>query len=95
VGSGIGTRQLVQDGAPAPDTDGGSGPHELMFEQAMARIATLAAAWTESRDGLVNAGAATAPAAATTVVLPLQDSGTADALSARSEAPRWRRSLAS
>jgi len=94
VGSGIGTRQLVQDGAPAPDTDG-DGPHELMFEQAMARIATLAAAWTESRDGLVNAGAATAPAAATTVIIPLQDAGTADALTARSEAPRWRRSLAS
>jgi hypothetical protein len=94
VGSGIGTRQLVHDGAPAPDEDGGS--HELMFEAAMARIATLTAAWTESRDGLVNAATAPAPATAPTVAIPVPEPRTEDALLlARTEAPRWRRSLAS
>jgi hypothetical protein len=83
---------------PRAEGDGGEpGPHEVLFEQAMARIATLTEAWNEIRDRLGAPAPAPAPApeSGTTELVLVPGTGPDDVLAARSEAPRWRRSLVS
>jgi hypothetical protein len=97
--NGVSTARDTQEAARAL-------PHELIYEQAMRRIATLSEAWRDAVEGVVGPAPATLPAvpAARSGTLPAvitpiglgMDADTeAQAVAARVEAPRWRRSLVS
>jgi hypothetical protein len=91
----------TRNGLPLPRVDGSGTDigdvqgHEALFEQAMGRIATLTEVWNELRDGLVAPAPVPVPDGGATVLVAAPATAATDVLTARSEAPRWRRSLVS
>jgi hypothetical protein len=87
-------RPLSRVDGTGTETSDVDGPHEALFEQAMARIATLTEVWGAIRDGLVAPARVPSSDGGVTELVLAAAPATVDALTARSEAPRWRRSLA-
>ena len=120
----MGNTQALSSAVAAGDATAAQQPHEVIYEQALRRIAALDETWQEAvRDVAVPAPAAVAavvappaPAVVPAVVVPapvpprpplprrpitataeitaIAGPDTAEAVTARAAAPRWRRSLA-
>jgi hypothetical protein len=69
-------------------------PYGVVFDAAMARIASLSRSWQDASGAVAGVLPSPQPGSAATIPLAVVGAATG-ALAARARAPRWRRSLAS